>query len=52
MCPTSGVHSNQWQASPGMGGSFRMESVADFIWNTQEGLRIGAEGESSLRQAI
>ena len=28
---------NQWQASPGMGGSFRMESVADFIWNTHSG---------------
>ena len=25
---------NQWQASNGMGGSFRMESVADIIWNT------------------
>jgi hypothetical protein len=26
---------NQWQACRGIGGSFAMESVADFVWNTQ-----------------
>jgi hypothetical protein len=25
---------NQWQACRGTGGSFAMESVADFVWNT------------------
>jgi hypothetical protein len=24
---------NQWQLSPGFGGSFAMESVATFVWN-------------------
>jgi hypothetical protein len=24
---------NQWQLSPGIGGSFAMESVATFVWN-------------------
>ena len=27
---------NQWQLSRGMGGSFRLESVAGLVWNTQK----------------
>ena len=27
---------NQWQRSPGMGGSFAMESVATFVWNSRQ----------------
>ena len=27
-------HLLEWPALLGMGGSFRMESVADFVWNT------------------
>jgi hypothetical protein len=30
---------NQWQLSPGIGGSFAMESVATFVWNQWQASR-------------
>ena len=32
-CGVAGFLWNQWQLSPGIGGSFAMESVATFVWN-------------------
>jgi hypothetical protein len=32
-CGVAGFPWNQWQLSPGIGGSFAMESVATFVWN-------------------
>ena len=38
---------NQWQLSPGIGGSFAMESVATFVWNRWQLCR-GISGRIAL----
>ena len=42
---------NQWQLSPGFGGSFAMESVATFVWNGWQVWR-GISGRFGVEYAV